>query len=174
MSTDLMQRFDELEQQRTELFARIGALDEEQLNRTPEDGGWSIIQVMAHLTTAEKLSLKGVKKAMEREVRPVGFLATVKKHFLRLALAQPLRIKAPPMAAEVPEHQDLETTRQEWDEVRAHWRQTLEDCPPELANRGIFRHPIVGFLNLAQGLDFLHKHVQRHGRQIDRLISELG
>ena len=44
-------------------------------------------------------------------------------------------------------------------------------CPPELSDRGIFRHPVMGLMSLAQALRFMEDHVARHTRQIDRIMD---
>ena len=41
--------------------------------------------------------------------------------------------------------------------------------PSELSDRGIFRHPVVGPMSLAQALRFMEDHVGHHAKQIDRI-----
>ncbi len=57
MSAELQKHFERLEDQRAALFSRVEDLDEAALNQPPAEGKWSIIQVMSHLTVAEKASL---------------------------------------------------------------------------------------------------------------------
>ncbi len=169
----MKQQFEHLEDQRAALFARIEGLGEEALNRPPAEGKWSIIQVMSHLTEAEKVSLAGIRKKLNDRsgLHKAGLAGWSKSFFLHLVLRLPLRIKAPARAAAVPEHQDLETTRRRWQEVRAGWRETIDSFPPELADQGIFRHPVVGVMSFAQALRFIEDHFSRHAKQIDRIIA---
>ena len=150
---------------------RVEGLDEGALNQPPAEGKWSIIQVMCHLTVAEKASLAGIRRKMtdRADLRKAGVAGGLKSAFLRLVLRLPLRFKAPARSATVPEQQDLETTRRQWDEVRAAWRETIGSFPPELSDQGIFRHPVVGPMSFAQALRFMEDHVGHHAKQIDRI-----
>ncbi len=174
MSAELHQQFERLEDQRTALFARVDGLDDGALNQPPAEGKWSIIQVMSHLTVAEKLSLAGIRKKMANRagLQKAGLAGRARSAFLRLVLRLPVRIKAPARALPaVPERQDLETTRRQWDEVRAAWRKTIGSFPPELSDQGIFRHPVVGLMSFAQALRFIEAHVEHHAKQIDRMAQ---
>ncbi|MCP5070542.1 MAG: DinB family protein, partial [bacterium] len=134
---------------------------------------WSIIQVLSHLAVAEKASLAGVRKMTDDPARlgKTGLAGWARSTVLQLALRMPFKIKAPARAATVPERQDLETTRRQWDEVRVGWRETLEAFPDELLDRTIFMHPVVGPLSLTQGLRFMEDHLDRHAKQIDRIVG---
>lgn len=172
MSTNLRQQLDRLETQRIALFSRVDDLDDDTLNRSPAEGQWSIIQVLSHLATAEKLSLVGIRKKLADRsgLHKAGIVEGLKSLVLTVALRLPLRIKAPARSSTVPERQDLEATRREWDEVRADWRETIDSFPPELVDQTIFKHPVVGPLNIAQALRFMYNHVDRHSKQIDRIL----
>ncbi len=177
MSADLRQQFERLESQRAALFSRVDGLDDGALNRPPAEGKWSIIQVMSHLTVAEKLSLALIRKKMADRagLKKAGLGGRVRSALLGLVLRLPVRIKAPArVLSTVPEHQDLDTTRREWDEVRAAWREMLGSFPPELTDQGIFRHPVVGALSFAQALRFIEDHVDHHMKQIDRIVRQAG
>ena len=171
MSAELQKQFERLEDQRAALFSSVEGLDEGALNQPPAEGKWSIIQVLSHLTLAEKASLAGIRKKItdRADLRKAGLAGWSKSVLLRLVLRLPLRFKAPARSATVPEHQDLETTRSQWDEVRAGWRETIHSFPPELSDQGIFRHPVVGLMSLAQALRFIEDHVGHHAKQIDRI-----
>ena len=172
MSAELQKQFERLEDQRAALFSRVEGLDEGALNQPPAEGKWSIIQVMSHLTVAEKASLDYIRKKMiyRANLRKAGLAGRLKSAFLHLVLRLPLRIKARAGTSTVPEHQELETTRRQWDEVRAAWRETIDSFPPELSDQGVFRHPVVGLMSLTQTLRFMADHVGRHAKQIDRIV----
>ncbi len=172
MSADLHQQFNRLEAQRAALFSSVDGLDDEALNRPPAEDKWSIIQVLSHLTGAEKRSLDGVRKKMADRsgLHKAGLTEWAKTIVLAVALRLPMPIKAPGRLGTVPERQDLETTRREWDEVRAGWRETIDSFPSELVDQTIFKHPVVGPLSLAQALRFMADHVARHTKQIERIV----
>ena len=126
---------------------------------------------MSHLSLAEKVSLAVIRKKITDRagLRQAGFAGWLKWALIRLVLRSPLQVKAPARSATVPEHQDLETTRRQWDEVRAGWRETIGSLPPELSDQGIYRHPVMGAMSLAQALRFIEDHVGHHAKQIDRI-----
>ncbi len=138
--------------------------------------------MMSHLTVAEELSLAAIRKQLADRtgLEKVGLAGRMRSAMLRLAMRFPVRIQAPsrglgsPYQAvgwfAVPEHQDHETTRRQWREVRVEFSDTIDSFPPELADQGIFRHPVMGTLSLAQALRFLEDHVDHHERQIDRMV----
>ncbi len=175
MTADLRQQLDRLEDQRAALVSQVEGMADAALNLPPAEGKWSIIQIMSHLIAAEKLSLAGIHKKMADRtgLKKAGLAGRVRSAFLHLVMGLPVRIKAPARAlATVPEHQDLETVRRQWDEVRGTWGETIDSFPPELADQGIFRHPIMGTLSLAQALRFTADHIDHHAKQIERIVRD--
>ncbi len=176
MTAELLRQFERLEECRAELLSRIEGLDEPRLNRRPGENQWSVIQVICHLTRAEELTLVYIRKKMKyrSNLQKAGIAAALRSVALTVALRSGLRFKAPARSAEIPEEQDLATTRGEWDRVREEWKATLESFPAELAGQAVFRHPVAGRLSLAQGLRFMEEHILHHAKQIDRILARVA
>lgn len=169
-------QIDELEQQRTDLVARLSKLDSEVLNRTPSAGGWSAVQVLFHVIEAERLSLQYlVKKTQQPElIAKSGPWAFLKSRALGLFLRMPFKVSAPARTADVPERSELSALTRDWEEVRSGWKGFLRDFPAEHAGRAVYKHPRAGRLNLEQTLRFLIDHLRRHIGQIERVLSEVS
>ena len=176
MSSELQRQFERLEGCRAELLARIEGLDHARLNRRPGENQWSIIQVFCHLTKAEEFFLAYIRKKMKdrSNLRKAGFAGALRSAALTVALRSGLRFKAPARSPEVPEQQDLATTRSDWDDVRAEWKATIDSFPAELAGQAVFRHPVAGRMSLAQGLRFMEEHILHHAKQIDRILARVA
>ena len=97
-----------------------------------------------------------------------GLVSRLRLLALQLSNASPLRFRAPGVAADVPAEIDPDELLRRWDEVRAGWKERLDDFPDELLDRMVFRHMMVG---LPDTLSFLQSHLDHHARQVDRLLD---
>jgi len=169
-----VEQMETLEKLRSELLGRLSDSNSETLNREPAAGGWSAVQVLAHVIQAERLSLEYLRKKTQRpELIPSsGVIAALKSRALGLFLRLPFKVSAPARTAAVPASAELQDLEQDWAEVRSAWRDFLEDFPPELACKAVYKHPVAGRLNLEQTLRFLIDHLRRHTRQIERALAE--
>jgi len=173
MRAELRERFDRLERTRHRLEGRLEGVDSARLSRPRSGGGWSALQVLHHVVTAETLSLTYVTKKMQGGATLPS--ATVRSPLrllvLRAVLASPLRLRAPAATASVPPQVEWPPLRTRWDETRASWRELLDGFPPELLGRMVFRHPLVGLLSLHDCVGFLQAHLDHHARQVDRAVT---
>ena len=169
-----VEQMETLEKLRSELLGRLSDLNSETLNRKPAAGGWSAVQVLAHVIQAERLSLGYLRKKTQKpELIPrSGVICALKSRALGLFLRLPFKVSAPGRTAEVPESAELQDLEQDWAAVRSDWRDFLEDFPPGLAGKAVYKHPIAGRLNLEQTLRLLIDHLRRHTRQIERTLVE--
>jgi hypothetical protein len=172
VDTGLQGAFDRLEATRLGLLARLSPHGDTVLNRLPEKG-WSAAQVLFHVVTVEELALGYVRKKMQAgpALPRAGWRSRARSAALQVALASPLRAKAPPPVAEVPAFHDLQACRRRWETVRQGWQELLRELPPELLDRLLYRHPFVGRLGMRDTLRFLQAHLDHHARQIERILA---
>lgn len=173
MRAELLERFDRLENARHRLEARLEGRDDQLLNRPRPDGGWSPLQVLHHVVTAESLSLGYVRKKMQAgaSLPAAAVLSPLRLLLLRAVLASPLRTRAPAATSGVPAQLDVASLRARWNETRAGWRELLEAFPPDLLGRMVFRHPLVGLMSLPDCVGFMQAHLDHHARQVDRALA---
>lgn len=174
MDSRLGDRFERLEAARGDLLGRLERVDEETLNRHPGADAWSVIQVLHHVMLAEELSIAYIGKKAGSEAEPAGPIETLRSWALRLALRSPLRFKAPPMTAELPERDTLPAVVRRWEEGRGRMREVLAVIPGAAVDRAIYRHPIVGMMSVDQAVRFLEDHLAHHERQIERTLAAVG
>jgi hypothetical protein len=140
----------------------------------PGVGEWSMLQVMKHLIIAETGILHAIKKSLQRpQLNENGLIQKVSYLLTQTILRLPVKIKAPVQALIPDVETDYEKVVAEWDLLRAEWRDMLENFPPTLSTKNIFRHPIAGFFNIHQSIDFCCYHIKHHLQQIDRITEAL-
>ncbi|MCS7019306.1 MAG: DinB family protein [Cytophagales bacterium] len=148
----------------------VATYSPEQQRFHPSKDQWSMLQVMKHLVIAEAGILNAIKKSVQKHnlqdnnlVQKMAYLLT--KTILRL----PVKIKAPVQALIPNEETDYDKIIAEWNVLRKEWRIFLESFPANLYNKNVFRHPVAGFFNIHQSIDFCCYHIKHHLQQIDRI-----
>lgn len=141
----------------------------------PATGGWSMLQVVRHLVTAEALSTDYlVKKNYTNAYKKGGFGTRLRSGLLRLMLRSPLKFKAPRILAALEPEDGLqaEPLLAEWQSSREKLKTYLEGFPEEKLAFEIYRHPRSGWLTVEQALQFLGDHLRHHQQQLARLQKE--
>lgn len=169
-------RFERIEKRRFAMLDRVRALGEDELNRPPATGGWSVAQVFAHVVTAEKGTLSYIRHKLENQqsLPRAGAGAAARSSLLSFGLRSRMRFKAPSFAAVVPERLKFSDIEDEWGEVRGGWALMLEEFPSEALDRAVFRHPFAGRMSLGHAVRFVEDHLAHHERQIERILRSNG
>jgi hypothetical protein len=162
-----------LEETRSRALGLLEGLGAAPLNRSPGSGRWSALQVLHHVVESEAGTLGYVRKKMQAGagLPRSGVASRLRRATLQLALALPLRFRAPAVAASVPDAIDPDDLRARWAEVRRAWRELLDGFPSELEGRLVFRHPVAGRLSLADTLAVLQAHLEHHVPQVKRALG---
>lgn len=173
MNSKLQKIFHQLESEKNELFTLLATMPEKKLTEVPATGGWTILQIVAHLITSEKLSTAYMKKKSIGidTLDNSGFVETIKMVMLKFSQRLPFKFKAP---AIVVQHtvtaQSLTELKTQWDEVRAELKNVMETIAEKNVRKKIYKHPIVGRLDSAQAMTFFREHFYHHYPQIKRLL----
>jgi hypothetical protein len=169
----LRARLDRLEAARASVLSLLEGREHAELDRPPGPGRWSALQVLHHVVEAEAGTLAYVRKKMQAgPALPRGAVSSrLRRAILEVALALPLRFRAPAVAATVPDTVDPAALRSRWEQVRRDWRDLVETFPRELEARLVFRHPVAGRLTLADTLAVLQAHLGHHVPQVRRALS---
>jgi len=172
MNAQLEQLFNTLESDREKLFNQIENLSADKFNNA-EPGKWSVHQILAHLVTAEKLSLQYLNKKFQgiAEAKNSGMVEEIKMVVLKISQRLPFKFKAPKKVVEfTPMYPNLEKLNEEWSLVRKELKSFLEKINDDQVNKKIYRHVIAGMLSSKQALIFFREHFMHHLPQINRLI----
>ncbi len=172
MNIKLRQLYDSLESQRIKLIGSLKILPLEKLNQQPE-GKWSINQIIAHLITAEKMSVMYLTKKIQgvNELENSGFFQELKMLGLIVSQRLPFKFKAPKVVVEnTSTSTDLKQLEQEWNSVRKEMEALLEKIKDDQIKRMIYKHVRAGKLNIQHALIFFREHIIHHQPQIKKLL----
>lgn len=135
-------------------------------------------QVHQHLHLAESQTLAYLqRKAADPSGLPkADFKARLRVLSLELALASPLRFKAPAVANEdhFPHDESWEQTLQRITANHQAFHTFLDELDPRLARIQLFRHPVAGRMPVEGVFRFFRWHVCHHQRQIWRILGNLN
>lgn len=143
------------------------------LNKQPAPGQWSVVQIMQHLTYAEKGSARYIKYKLENEKRlkKSGVNAWFRSFILDIIMVLPIRIKAPAILPPPENSLHFTEARNEWNAGRKSLKSVLDSMNTAQINSALFKHPIVGKMNIKQALRFMQQHFERHEKQIFRVLD---
>jgi hypothetical protein len=172
MNSRLQSLFDSLENQRQSLVSSLKNLPSERLNEHAPNK-WSINQIIAHLISAEQLSVSYINKKMLGidQTADTGFYEELKMLVLQISQRLPFKYRAPKKVVENTLHEsDIIKLIEQWDLVRADLKSLLEKIEDHQIKRGIYRHVRVGLINIQHALKFFGEHVIHHTPQIKRQL----
>ncbi|HTH58113.1 MAG TPA: DinB family protein [Cyclobacteriaceae bacterium] len=172
MNGRLQSLFDAIENQRHLLLSPLKNLPPEKLNKHPADK-WSINQIIAHLISAEQLSVSYINKKIlgVDQTADTGVYEELKMILLQISQRLPFRFKAPKKVVEnTREEKDIAKLIEQWDAVRNELKSVLDKIEDHQIKRGVYRHIRVGLLNIQHALKFFGEHVIHHAPQIKRQL----
>lgn len=148
------------------------------LDKEPGPNRWSVYDVMQHLIIAEGNSYRYLVKKLQdpQQMQRAGLGAAIRAALLVLNLRYGGKFKAPAMA-DKPAFDPVESLAQlsgKWEEQRQQLRALLAAQPAEVFRLAAYRHPVAGRISLHAMLRFFDAHFQRHLRQINNNLKELG
>jgi DinB superfamily len=175
MHPQIQQIVDSLESQRETILKEFRGFNAEQFHRAPRQGKWSAAQILSHIITAERMSVAYMQKKLQGidQASRSGILEEVKFGILKVSQRLPgLKFKAPARVVEnTTLYKDLASIEAEWKTIRTDLQNLVEKIPDHHLDRMIYKHPIAGYLNVAQALKFLREHIVHHTPQLKRLLK---
>lgn len=175
MNTQIEKQFKQLEQERRNLFNELKNYSDEVINKKPSSDKWSVAEVIAHLITAEEMSLKYLSKKIQdtSKEKPEGF-----KHKYRWILVQivfnfNIKFKAPEIVEPKMGYQSLANLETKWSDIRNQTLQLLQKLSDDEVNKTLWKHAIAGKLNLHHMVQFFGVHYNRHKKQIERTLTSV-
>ncbi len=138
---------------------------------------WSVAQVLSHVKLAEDLALRYVIKKLSfnpklprasifTDLKYLGLVTFIKLP-IKFSAAQGVRTE------NLPEVDDLQQFRLDWQTQRQVLREKLGEFAPEWFGKEVYKHPIVGRITIYQMLRFFELHFERHEKQIGRVLNKL-
>ena len=172
MNAQLEKEFLALETERKNLFADLKKYGDDILNKQPAPGKWSVAEVIAHLITAEEMSLKYLmKKAQDTSrAQPEGFKNKWRWLLVQIVFTFDIKFKAPEIVEPKLGYQSLENLEMHWNQVRTQTFSVLNGLSDEELNKELWKHAIAGKMNLHHMVQFFGVHYRRHKKQIERTL----
>ncbi|HEX8532155.1 MAG TPA: DinB family protein, partial [Cytophagales bacterium] len=128
--------FDRMETARFRILQLAEPLAEPRTRVSPGPGEWSVVQVVEHMVTIDRMVLKFVQKQLARpDLRPAGIATWMRAVLVTLALRYRKKIKAPAVLPPPTGSRSLAEWRDEWEASRRQWREMLEAVPEKLRHK---------------------------------------
>jgi uncharacterized damage-inducible protein DinB len=175
MLPSLQTRFDAIESQRRAFIDDLAALAAAQLAFRPAPDAWSLGDVAQHLTLVDA---KTTRVLTERRVTGVSRRAVLdvvyRARLLDLLWLTHLRVKMPVKGVAPDPSVTLPETAKRWGDARTALRGYLDGMDETAARAIVYRHPVGGYMDIADTLRFLEKHHEHHLHQVARLKRAAG
>jgi hypothetical protein len=154
--------------------ALLKVFTEAQLNFKPAPDSWSMLEVMHHLYTSEKLSIDYVKKFdFSRKLLKLGFRSQFYTILLVNRLNSKKKFKAPKVLKDNQDKFDLakdaHSFHHQWSDLHEYIQEVLENYPDDKLDYFTFNQPVVGKMKIAQMLQFFNAHLKHHQHQIESI-----
>lgn len=162
--------FEKLERQKADVLSEISGWSAERLRFQPSPSSWSTLAVLDHLVKVEESLLLALQSSL-----PDGHSVPFKDRLGGLAVTcvmlSPMRVKVPTAAKiVVPDTvSDPLLVTNRWNKTRAELANLLNRLSPMQIRRGLFRHPVSGWMTVQRTLAFLSAHLGHHRYQLKRL-----
>jgi len=158
------------------LLERLSKFSNEQLNQKVINGKWSINENIYHLILAEKGTEKYIrtKTSYPDTLVGVNILSRIKSFVLESFLKLGVSYKGPAIVTEnFPDHFDFIELKKDWIDSRKSFLEYAQNLNDEILSKGIFRHAIIGRMDIYMTLNFFKFHFDHHKKIIHKLESKL-
>ena len=159
--------YDNLNKTRSDLVKEITVLTDAQFNYKPQGEIWSIAQVCQHLILVEEASINAVAWGIKKEVENSS---KARKKIDRILLDRTKKFKAPKIVEPGGDPFEVQQMIELLDESRNKlmtFLNGIEDI--SILMEKSVKHPALGELLLAQWIEQIYLHEQRHIEQIKEL-----
>ena len=169
---DYIKRLKNLDSKTFKIFKILKKLPDNKLSFS--DDKWSILEILYHVWLAEISSEKYIRTKIQYPETiiktPVSsyIKAFLTKYFLLLGFT----INAPKVTAEFPDKISLKELQNNWKNSRSSLSKLIEELNQKnLSDKAIFKHALMGRINLSLTLFFFELHFNHHLKQINKRIN---
>ena len=170
-------KLNRLDNKLSDLLTKLQVYSDDQLNRTPNNGKWSVLQNMHHLILAENSSQQYLQKKLSfnPQLKKAGIGSKCREWVVRSALASPFKYKAPAgvSGSNLPENTTFWETAKMWKQQREDLKAYLEGLPPNVFALQAYKHPVGGRMSIGSMLGFFETHFNLHHKYINKIIKDL-
>ena len=154
------------------IFKKLENLPERVLYFSDEK--WSVLEILYHVWLAEISSEKYIRTKIQypETIINTPLLSYAKAFLTKYFLLLGLTIKAPEITAKFPDKISLNELQNNWVKSRSSFSKLIDELEQKkLADKAVFRHALMGRINLSLTLYFFELHFNHHLKQINKRIS---
>ena len=170
----LIKKLEDLETDRNELILWLSQRDKAELTYRPHAYRWNVLEILYHLLLSEAGTLRYIRKKLQYSpngLPDAGMFSHMKTVVLEWMLTTPVKFKAPAGLDKFPEEPILEKIDADWSASRLEFKKMIEELSEKQLKWQLFKHPIIGRIDMEDTLKFLSAHYHHHKKQIKKLIS---
>ncbi|MBV8830747.1 MAG: DinB family protein [Acidobacteriaceae bacterium] len=175
MTPGIHRAFEKFEFQKQALLERLASWPPETIQYRPAKAAWSAIHVIDHLARVENGLIASLRANLPQGSR-LTLGDQIRAFFLIAFMRTPVRVKVPSAAGSTMPAPGSELTGviTEWNTVRSRLKGLLDSVSPSELHRGVFRHPVSGWMTVGQALAFLSAHIRHHKYQLHSIRRKSG
>ena len=158
-----------------EIFKKLKSVPKNKL--IISNNGWSVLEILYHVWLAETSSEKYIRTKIQypETIIKTPLLSYLRAFLTKYFLLLGFTVKAPKVTAEFPEKINLEELQKNWKKSRSSFSNLIKELDQKnLDKLAIFRHPLMGRINLVQTLYFFELHQNHHLKQIEKKLTILS
>ncbi|MCZ8297794.1 MAG: DinB family protein [Flavobacterium sp.] len=165
--------FIQIEQIKYSLITRLNEIDSALLQKNTNDKNWSIVQIVSHLEKIESGTLIYIEKKIgaDSSIKGSRLAVRIKGLMLRLSQRLPFKYKTNRSLEENSDSVSYQDVKTKWSETREKMKIILDRLSEEQLNAPLYKNYAVGYISILEQMNFLLVHLQRHIKQIDKLIK---
>jgi len=179
LSKKLLELVDRISHNREKLLQSVSGLNDAQLNHKTEESGWSVIDVLNHVSLVDeanaKLTSNMLKRARANDLPPdpspeASVIHSMDDIFARMNAA---KFQAPEFVAPH-SHSPVDESLSRLKASRERMLANVEQLDGYDLSELTYPHPFAGDLNTYQWVLMAGAHEVRHAEQINRMKSQPG
>ena len=171
IDTELVEKYHSLIKARDDLIAELKQVNQEHLNKAPQEGKWSALQILDHIYLAEKKILEEVVSCINsKQLTKRDPLNPLKNLIVNFLFILPIKVKVPVKTVLPRKDTSFDSLISDWQALDKRLKSQVESCPKKFREFIAFKHPILGTYTAFDAIAFLIQHFKRHREQINKAI----
>jgi uncharacterized damage-inducible protein DinB len=174
---NLIKLLDEIDEELKSIFLFLAQFSNEELNKKPAPDAWSINEIIQHLMLSEEQSLNYVKKKVQLHqgaIPKANPTSRLRALVLSTSMKQPIKLTAPEAATrDIVAFSNFNDLKERWLAFRAHLRAYLTSIDAAFLSADMYKHPVVGKMDVWGMLNFFLTHLNRHEKQMKKTIRQV-
>ncbi len=168
--------YDMIQSEWTDMVQLAQQLDEDTRRLKPTPDKWSVDDILWHLYLAEKMSLQYIRKKLAHpdKLLPSGFSARKNSTVLKTFLRSPAKAKVPTQIADIPQEHTGDALIAAWKDLRSDMAALIENTEIDQLDQLVYRHPIMGRMDMRGAMTFFYEHQRRHAKQLTRTAQSVA